>query len=302
MDSFVTFCESETKQIIDSCRSLSYHNKKLLENNNIIHFYEKWKQTSQKDINTVPLQCKETSYGLASMVSLGCPQCKEDARIDGRRRKGSVTMEPCKRIMENHKSKSELCQFDINIRFCLALQLMGKGGEHARILTSFLDLPEPHKWPRSFSVLEKSIHAAIEKVKCVSEEKAAEEEIILTDTPESTIRQTLIEEVNPWHRVEGSYDMGWQVWSSGGKYGSSTGHGLLISTLSKKVMDSVVYNKKCAICKENPNAVKKHFCVKNFEGLSKSMEASALTKMLIRLPEEKGVSICTIITDDDSNG
>ena len=32
------------------------------------------------------------------------------------------------------------------------------------------------------------------------------------------------------------------------------------------------------------------------------MEASALTKMLIRLPEEKGVSICTIITDDDSNG
>jgi hypothetical protein len=32
------------------------------------------------------------------------------------------------------------------------------------------------------------------------------------------------------------------------------------------------------------------------------MEASALTKMLIRMPEEKGVSVCTIITDDDSNG
>jgi len=32
------------------------------------------------------------------------------------------------------------------------------------------------------------------------------------------------------------------------------------------------------------------------------MEASALTKMLIRLPEEKGVSICGIITEDDSNG
>jgi hypothetical protein len=152
MDSFVTFCESETKRIIDSCRSLSYHDKKLLENNNIIRFYEKWKQTLQKAINTVPLKCKETSYGLASMVSLGCPQCKEDARRDGRRRKGSLTMEPCKHIMKNHKSKSELYQYDINIRFCLALQLMGKGGEHARILTSFLDLPEPHKWPRSFSV------------------------------------------------------------------------------------------------------------------------------------------------------
>jgi hypothetical protein len=32
------------------------------------------------------------------------------------------------------------------------------------------------------------------------------------------------------------------------------------------------------------------------------MEASALTKMLIRILEEKGVSICTIIADDDSNG
>jgi hypothetical protein len=31
------------------------------------------------------------------------------------------------------------------------------------------------------------------------------------------------------------------------------------------------------------------------------MEAAALTKMLIRMPKEKGVSVCTIITDDDSN-
>jgi hypothetical protein len=96
--------------------------------------------------------------------------------------------------------------------------------------------------------------------------------------------------------------MGWQVRSSGGKYGSSTGHGLLIGALSKKVMDSVVYNKKCAICTKNPNMTKKHACVKNYDGSSKSMEASALTKMLIRMPEEKGISICTIITDDDSNG
>jgi len=273
-----------------------------LEKNNISSFYEKLKQTSQHHINTVPLQCKETSYGLALLVSLSCPQCEEQAKRDDRRRKGAVTMEPCKRIKENHKTKSELCQYDINIRFCLALQLMGKGGKYACILSSFLDLPEPHKWPSSFSVLEKSIHAATEKVKCESQEKAAEEKIILTDTPESTIHQTLIEEVNPQHRVERSYDMGWQVRSIGGKYRSSTGHGLLIGALSKKVMDSGVYNKKCAICTKKTNAVKKHLCVKNFEGSSKSTEASALTKMLIRLPEEKGVSICTIITDDDSNG
>jgi hypothetical protein len=66
-------------------------------------------------------------------------------------------------------------------------------------------------------------------------------------------------------------------------------------------MVSMVYNKKCAICTKNPNVTKKHVCVKNYDGSAKSMEALALTKMLIRMPEEKGVSICTIITDDDSN-
>jgi hypothetical protein len=76
----------------------------------------------------------------------------------------------------------------------------------------------------------------------------------------------------------------------------------MIGALSKKVLDSVVYNKKCATCTKRKNNNQKHLCVKNYEGSSKLMEASALTKMLIRLPEEKGVSICGIITDDDSNG
>jgi hypothetical protein len=38
--------------------------------------------------------------------------------------------------------------------------------------------------------------------------------------------------------------MGWQVRSSGGKYRSSTGHAVLIGAWSKKVLDSVVFNKK----------------------------------------------------------
>jgi len=80
------------------------------------------------------------------------------------------------------------------------------------------------------------------------------------------------------------------------------GRGLLIGALSKKVLDSVVFNKKCAVCMKNKGNAKKHHCIKNYEGSSKSMEASALTAMLVRVPDEKGVSICTIISDDDSNG
>jgi hypothetical protein len=46
--------------------------------------------------------------------------------------------------------------------------------------------------------------------------------------------------------------MGWQVHSFGGKYGSPMGHGLLVGALTKKVLkkvlDSVLYNKKCGTC------------------------------------------------------
>jgi hypothetical protein len=44
------------------------------------------------------------------------------------------------------------------------------------------------------------------------------------------------------------------------------------------------------------------FSVKNYDGSSKSMEAAALTKMLTRMPEEKSVSICAIISNDNSKG
>jgi hypothetical protein len=98
------------------------------------------------------------------------------------------------------------------------------------------------------------------------------------------------------------------VRSSGGKYGFSTGHALLIGAITKKVLDSTVLNKKCGVCVKHlrhtgsMDNVKNHCCVKNYEGTSKSMRATALVKMLIRMLEEKGVSIFTIISDNDSYG
>jgi hypothetical protein len=83
---------------------------------------------------------------------------------------------------------------------------------------------------------------------------------------------------------------------------------MLIGALKKKVLDSIIYNKKCGICTHHYlrsgsyNNVKPHRCVWNYEGTSKAMEAAGLVEMLIRAPEKYGVSICTIISDDDSNG
>jgi hypothetical protein len=55
----------------------------------------------------------------------------------------------------------------------------------------------------------------------------------------------------------------------------------------EKNMDSIVYNKKCGVCTRRMSStgsidgVRKHNCVKNYEGSSKSMEAMTLTTMLM---------------------
>jgi hypothetical protein len=84
--------------------------------------------------------------------------------------------------------------------------------------------------------------------------------------------------------------------------------GLLVGALTKKVLDSVVYNKKCGMCKKqfsregNYQNLKKHQCVKNYNGTLKAIKAQALVEMLERTPKQYNVSICTIISNDDSNG
>jgi hypothetical protein len=41
--------------------------------------------------------------------------------------------------------------------------------------------------------------------------------------------------------------------------------------------------------------------LKKYDGSSKLMEATGLVTLLSRMPEEKGASVCILISDDDSN-
>ncbi len=119
----------------------------------------------------------------------------------------------------------------------------------------------------------------------------------------NAVEQTMLEFDWPIHRIQASYDMGWRVRSSGGRYASPTWHSLLIGALKKKVLDSIAYNKKCGTCMRhyslfgNYDNVKTHKCVKNYEWTSKAMEATGLIEMLRWVPEKHGVSTCTIISD-----
>lgn len=91
-------------------------------------------------------------------------------------------------------------------------------------------------------MLESYLNPAVEEVKKTSETLATQEEIYATINEEdSKVEQFLLENEDPVHRIQALFDMGWQVRSSGGKYGSSTGHAFLI-------LDSIVFNKSCGVC------------------------------------------------------
>jgi hypothetical protein len=296
LDDFFEFCDVKVEEMYEEVKkkySTNTRLKAMKRNVDVRHWHNEWIKSKNKSAS---LTLQETTFGLATTVSICCSRCDE------------VTCEAKKTTLHS-ATKSDLCQYDINLRFSLALQLMGVGGEHAAILTSFLDLPESVKWNRWFNVLEQYTHTAVEEVKVLSQQAAVEEEVLETINDENyKVGQHKLEDDNPLHRIQASFDMGWQVRSSGNKYGSPTGHALLIGARSKKVLDSIVYNKNCTTCNKHMaltgsfNGVKKHYCLKNYEGTSKSMEAAALVEMLTRAIELNSVSVCTIISDDDSNG
>jgi hypothetical protein len=116
--------------------------------------------------------------------------------------------------------------------------MIGVGGEHAAVMAAFLDLPDPHKCPRQFYMIKKHLYKALEHGKECSQLTAANNEVpsILNDNNNVVEQIHLLEDI-PLTRLEASFDMGWQVRSSGAP--------------SKKVLDSAVFNKKCGLCKKH---------------------------------------------------
>ena len=122
-------------------------------------------------------------------------------------------LQPAKTTLQEVNNK--ICKYDINLRFALALQLLGVGGEHAATVAAFLDLPYAHKWRRDFNLLESYMHDASKEVNNKSQETALSLEVGATiNLPEGIVPQCLLDNEVPLHRIQGCYDMGWQVRSS----------------------------------------------------------------------------------------
>ena len=97
------------------------------------------------------------------------------------------------------------------------------------------------------------------------------------------------------------YDMTWQKRSTGRKYDSMSGVGLLFGKNSGKVTQFSVMITRCKMCDiyegkgSNPPS---HLCVRNWHGSSKAMEPAAALAC-IRSVEEQGCTVEGLIMDDD---
>jgi hypothetical protein len=239
---FIEYCENEMCQVNLAMRdkSMQYQLRLLRDKFSIRKLYSTWK-SRQTAVQQSELRVREITYGLATNIEIQCNRCNvlPNVRPYNRDWKNHVVTVSAKK-RQNAIEKSEICQYDVNIKYCTALQMMGIGGEHAAVMAAFLDLPEPQKWPRQFSVLEKYLYLPAETIKLQSQQESSNEEVAATLADDhNVVQQNLLMQDLPIPRVEASFDMGWQVRSSGGKYGSSTGHALLIGARTRKVLDSV---------------------------------------------------------------
>ena len=105
-------------------------------------------------------------------------------------------------------------------------------------------------------------------------------------------------------KITVTYNVGWKKRSSGRRYDSSRGHAFIIGGSSKGIIRMVLYSKACRKCDSAENRreeSEEHEWPKNFEGSSKSMEASAVLKIVQDAFYNRFFIVDVIVSDDYSS-
>ena len=236
----------------------------------------------------------ETTVGIATQVGLICKNrnCKLH-------QKSFVRKTIDKKIRNNSNAA-----FAINCQFVLALMQIGGGASEAGLMLSYLNLPHSSTFQNcTYYKVQEAIRPAIIELSEKSMVKVRQDEVLATvgEDKSNLWKQKKIE---PSHvPLTISYDMGWNKRSSGTKYDSISGHGFVLGSRTKKILQFKVLSKscsKCSIAAAKNKVVKPHACPKNHDGSSKSMETEAIFRMVKEAYDDLGYSIATIILDDDS--
>ena len=97
--------------------------------------------------------------------------------------------------------------------------------------------------------------------------------------------------------------MGWSKRSSGRRYNSQSGHGVLIVQSSKKIVDSVLYQKSCHICTNGAGkdiALRSYNCMIDWTESSKATECDGIVHLCGEAPT-RIFSIFKLVKNDDTN-
>ena len=251
------------------------------------------------------VKMRERTVGISTSIVLECTDemCNVKTKTDNQRTHFSG----------NKMNYNTMESYATNVFLVLALQQIGAGASDCGLLLTFLNLPSAASFQsKSFSRIENCVRPTIKKLTQQSIDDALAEEIKETIKAEKPprARKALLES---FEKKEGfnkndapltvCYDMGWNKRSSGTRYDSISGHGLMIGGYSKKVIGFKCVSKECSVCSKyskEPDNLPKHECTKNHEGSSKSMECEAILDLIKEAYFERNFCIGTVVADDDT--
>ena len=183
--------------------------------------------------------------------------------------------------------------YNINTRIALGAIDSGIGYTHVNNFLTSLNVPTINQ--SAYKRREREIGLAIEEVANNSCQMVLENEIQIEKANGGT------PDPDGLMPISVSYDMQWL--KRGRANDSLTGHGAIMGSKTKKVVDFSCANKLCRICEaaqakgEKPSH---HDCRQNHKGSSKSMEADVGVRLFKEAPKH-GVKYSVFIGDDDSS-
>ena len=273
---------------------------------------------SMIEMNTVCKSCgselnvTEETVGISTSIKLKCTNSNEcGVKIK--------TLNERTHFSGNKTNYKSIESFATNVYLVLGLQQIGAGASDCGVLLSFLNLPSAASFQsKSFIRIESCLRPTIKKLTQQSIERALKEEIVKTieeEEKEPTVRKSLLEQFksNALDKEKVPlticYDMGWNKRSSGTRYDSVSGHGIMIGGYTKKVIGFKSMSKECSVCSNFEKQKKKdeelvnppeHECTKNHDGSSKSMECEAILQLVTEAFIERNFMVGTIVADDDT--
>lgn len=247
------------------------------------------------DNNNIILRINILSQAL--LCATACKQCKSESSLTLTEDESSRQGLACKLVIEckkcfhsfpfwtSHKTDNF---FDVNLKCVYGLRAIGKGSVSSKPLFALLDLPKPPiRFERYNSLMVESVRTVAHNSMIKAIEEAVEKNVSDDGT---TSRDISVDIDGTWQRRG---------------FASLNGIVSVSSFDTSKILDVEILTKYCHTCstsKSNKQKKGHHFCDKNFEGSSGSMEVAGAKSVFSRSVATRNVRYKYYLGDGDCKG